>query len=54
MVHGLGGNALNWMSVGPLLAGTHHAAVPTAAIYLLAFLSGCVIDLVVRNAGEAK
>jgi pimeloyl-ACP methyl ester carboxylesterase len=25
MVHGLGGNALNWMSVGPLLAGTHHA-----------------------------
>ncbi len=25
MVHGLGGNALNWMSVGPELAKRHHA-----------------------------
>lgn len=25
MVHGLGGNALNWMDVGPLLAAHHHA-----------------------------
>jgi pimeloyl-ACP methyl ester carboxylesterase len=25
MVHGLGGNALNWMAVGPQLAKTHHA-----------------------------
>jgi pimeloyl-ACP methyl ester carboxylesterase len=25
MVHGLGGNALNWMAVGPRLAKTHHA-----------------------------
>jgi pimeloyl-ACP methyl ester carboxylesterase len=25
MVHGLGGNALNWMAVGPLLAITNHA-----------------------------
>ena len=25
MVHGLGGNALNWMAVGPQLAETHHA-----------------------------
>jgi pimeloyl-ACP methyl ester carboxylesterase len=25
MVHGLGGNALNWMAVGPQLARTHHA-----------------------------
>lgn len=25
MVHGLGGNALNWMAVGPELAKTHHA-----------------------------
>ena len=25
MVHGLGGNALNWMSVGPLIARTHRA-----------------------------
>jgi pimeloyl-ACP methyl ester carboxylesterase len=25
MVHGLGGNALNWMAVGPDLAETHHA-----------------------------
>jgi pimeloyl-ACP methyl ester carboxylesterase len=25
MVHGLGGNALNWMAVGPLLAETYHA-----------------------------
>ncbi|HVH62848.1 MAG TPA: alpha/beta hydrolase [Candidatus Dormibacteraeota bacterium] len=25
MVHGLGGNALNWMSVGPQLARTHRA-----------------------------
>jgi pimeloyl-ACP methyl ester carboxylesterase len=24
MVHGLGGNALNWMAVGPVLADTHH------------------------------
>jgi pimeloyl-ACP methyl ester carboxylesterase len=24
MVHGLGGNALNWMAVGPQLARTHH------------------------------
>jgi pimeloyl-ACP methyl ester carboxylesterase len=25
MVHGLGGNAMNWMAVGPELAKTHHA-----------------------------
>jgi pimeloyl-ACP methyl ester carboxylesterase len=25
MVHGLGGNALNWMAVGPELAADHHA-----------------------------
>lgn len=25
MVHGLGGNALNWMAVGPRLTETHHA-----------------------------
>ena len=25
MVHGLGGNALNWMAVGPQIAKTHHA-----------------------------
>lgn len=25
MVHGLGGNALNWMDVGPLIAKDHHA-----------------------------
>ena len=25
MVHGLGGNALNWMAVGPALARRHHA-----------------------------
>lgn len=25
MVHGLGGNALNWMAVGPLIAKTHQA-----------------------------
>jgi len=25
MVHGLGGNALNWMAVGPALAERHHA-----------------------------
>jgi pimeloyl-ACP methyl ester carboxylesterase len=25
MVHGLGGNALNWMAVGPELANDHHA-----------------------------
>lgn len=25
MVHGLGGNALNWMAVGPALAKRHHA-----------------------------
>lgn len=25
MVHGLGGNALNWMAVGPELAKSHHA-----------------------------
>jgi pimeloyl-ACP methyl ester carboxylesterase len=25
MIHGLGGNALNWMAVGPQLAKTHHA-----------------------------
>jgi pimeloyl-ACP methyl ester carboxylesterase len=25
MVHGLGGNALNWMAVGPTLAQRHHA-----------------------------
>ena len=25
MVHGLGGNALNWMAVGPAIAETHHA-----------------------------
>jgi pimeloyl-ACP methyl ester carboxylesterase len=25
MVHGLGGSAINWMAVGPLIAKTHHA-----------------------------
>ena len=25
MVHGLGGNAMNWMAVGPEFAKTHHA-----------------------------
>lgn len=33
MVHGLGGNALNWMAVGPELAETHH----TLAIDLAGF-----------------
>ena len=33
MVHGLGGNALNWMAVGPLLAETHR----TVALDLAGF-----------------
>jgi diguanylate cyclase (GGDEF)-like protein len=46
-----------WHAVGPALvlmvAGTHHGAIPTAAIYLVAFLSGCLIDLVVSSLREA-
>jgi diguanylate cyclase (GGDEF)-like protein len=46
-----------WHAVGPavvlVLAAGHHAAVPTAAIYLLAFLCGCVIDLVISTLRES-
>jgi diguanylate cyclase (GGDEF)-like protein len=46
-----------WHAVGPavvlVLAGTHHSALPTAAIYLLAFLCGCLIDLVISTLRES-
>ena len=46
-----------WHAVGPALvlvvAGAHHGTLPTAAIYMLAFLAGCVTDLVVSAIREA-
>jgi diguanylate cyclase (GGDEF)-like protein len=46
-----------WHSVGPalvlLVAGTHNSTGLTAAIYVVAFLAGCVTDLVVSAIREA-
>jgi diguanylate cyclase (GGDEF)-like protein len=46
-----------WHALGPavvlLVAGTHHAEPTTAGIYLLAFLSGCLIDLVISTLRES-
>jgi diguanylate cyclase (GGDEF)-like protein len=46
-----------WHALGPalvlMLAGTHHAPFLTGVVYLIAFLSGCLIDLVVSTFREA-
>jgi diguanylate cyclase (GGDEF)-like protein len=46
-----------WHALGPaavlLVGGTHHSSVLTAGIYILAFLAGCAIDLVVSGIREA-
>ena len=47
-----------WHAVGPavvlMLAGTHHhSGALTTGIYILAFLAGCLIDLVISSLREA-
>jgi diguanylate cyclase (GGDEF)-like protein len=46
-----------WHALGPaavlILLGVHHDAPQLAAIYLLAFLAGCVVDLVTSTIREA-
>ncbi len=46
-----------WYALGPatvlVLAGSHHSAVPTAAIYVLALMAGGLLDLVVSTIREA-
>ena len=46
-----------WHALGPavvlILFGLHHGAPELAAIYLLAFLAGCVVDLVTSTIREA-
>ena len=46
-----------WHAFGPavvlLVAGIHHSTVLTAAIYLVALLAGCLVDLVISTARES-